>query len=260
MTSALHVLLAFVLAGAWISTATWIAERRGSRVGGLLVNLPSNLLLSLIFMAVLRGPEYAAGAAAAVPIGMGINSVFLILFIWLVPRGLAFATAVSLAFWFVAAAVTTRVPLTPLQSLVLYGLILVVTVWIAERVLKVRTPEQQKKPFSTLQFLARAAFSGGLVASAVASSLVAGSWVTGVFSTFPAVMTSSMVILTLNQGPDFARATAKILIFSSVNILVYSYIVVATYPTLGVVPGTLLAYAGAVLFVVALRPVSERLA
>jgi hypothetical protein len=64
----------------------------------------------------------------------------------------------------------------------------------------------------------------------------------------------------MGQGPDFARATGKILIFSSVNILVYSHIVQFTYPTLGVVPGTLLAYAGAVLFVVAIRPLSERLA
>jgi len=260
LSSVLHILLAFVLAGAWIATTTWIAERRGSRVGGLLVNLPSNLLLSLIFMAVLRGPGYAAGAAAAVPIGMGINSIFLTLFIWLVPRGLGKATALCLAFWFVAAAVTVRLPLTPLVSLVLYAAILGVTMWLAERVLRVRTPERKKKPFSTAQFLARAAFSGGLVASAVAISLLASPWVTGVFSTFPAVMTSSMVILTLNQGPDFARATAKVLIFSSLNILVYAYIVVAAYPTLGVVPGTLLAYAGAVLFVVALRPVTERLA
>jgi len=256
---ALQIFLAFVIAGSWISTATWIAEKKGSRVGGLLVNLPSNLLVSLIFMAVLRGPGYAAGAAAAVPIGMGINSIFLALFIWLVPRGLVPATVISLAYWFVAAWLTSRFPLTPWQSLAGYTLILVATMVFAEKILKVRTPPRREKTWSTWQFLLRALFSGGLVASVVAISLTTSSWITGIVSTFPAVMMSSMVILTLTQGSEFARATGKILIFSSVNILVYSHIVQFTYPTLGVVVGTLLAYAGAVLFVIAIRPVSERL-
>ncbi|MBU1242710.1 hypothetical protein KKD52_04260 [Myxococcota bacterium] len=259
MLTALQIFLAFVIAGSWISTATWIAEKKGSRVGGLLVNLPSNLLVSLIFMAVLRGPQYAAGAAAAVPIGMGINSIFLALFIWLVPRGLVLATGISLLYWFGAAWLTSRFPLTPWQSLAAYTLILVATMVFAEKILKVRTPPRREKTWSTWQFLLRALFSGGLVASVVAISLTTSSWITGIVSTFPAVMMSSMVILTLTQGPDFARATGKILIFSSVNILVYSHIVQFAYPTLGVVVGTLLAYAGAVLFVIAIRPVSERL-
>ncbi len=256
----LQILLAFVIAGAWIATATWIAEKKGSRVGGLLVNLPSNLLVSLIFMAVLRSPDYAADAAAAVPIGMGINSVFLALFIWLVPSGLLRATVLSLLYWFCAAALISRVVLTPVQSLVLYAAIVVVTMVFIEKILRVRTPPQRKKTWSTWQFLLRAGFSGGLVASVVAVSLTASPWITGIFSTFPAVMMSSMVILTLTQGPDFARATGKILIVSSVNILVYSHIVQFAYPALGVVAGTLLAYAGAVLFVIAIRPVMEYLA
>jgi hypothetical protein len=257
---ALQIFLAFLIAGAWIATATWVAEKKGSRVGGLLVNLPSNLLVSLIFMAVLRGPQYAAGAAAAVPIGMGINSIFLALFIWLLPRGLVLATGCSLLYWFVAAFLLSRYPLSPGESLVLYAAILVATMVFIEKILRVRTPVQRKKVWSTAQFLLRAAFSGGLVATVVAISLTASPWITGIFSTFPAVMMSSMVILTLTQGADFARATGKILIFSSVNILVYSHIVQFAYPALGVVAGTLMAYGGAVLFVIAIRPVSERLA
>jgi hypothetical protein len=194
-----QVFLAFVIAGSWIATATWIAEKKGSRVGGLLVNLPSNLLVSLIFMAALRGPDYAADAAAAVPIGMGINSIFLALFIWLVPGGLARATAVALAYWFGAAALTSRFPLTPGWSLALYAGILVATMVFTEKILRVRTPPRRKKIWSTWQFLLRAGFSGGLVASVVAVSLLASPWITGIFSTFPAVMMSSMVILTITQ-------------------------------------------------------------
>lgn len=260
MSETQHIFLSFILSGAWIATATWIAERHGSRVGGLLVNLPSNLLVSLVFMALLRGPEYAARAAAAVPVGMAVNSVYLTVFNALVARSLALALAAGLGFWLAAALFFFTVELSLLASLCFYGVVLAASFWINEKVLRITTPPPRSPRASAAGFVLRVVFSGTLVASVVTISLLAPPWITGIFSTFPAVMTSSMVILTLTQGPLFARATSKILILSSANILVYAAIVQIAYPALGIAAGTLCAYAGSVAFVVLLYPFLLRLA
>ena len=44
----IKVLISFVVAGIWIAGATLLAERFGSKIGGLITNLPSNILISLI--------------------------------------------------------------------------------------------------------------------------------------------------------------------------------------------------------------------
>ena len=260
MSTLQHIFLSFLISGGWIATATWIAERYGSRVGGLLVNLPSNLLVSLVFIALLRGPSYAAQAAMAVPVGMAINSLYLTIFNAFVTRSLWMALTVGLFFWWIAALCFFALQLSAFVSLMVYVWVLLTTFWLNEKVLHIKTPKPQPKKWSTAGFVLRIVFSGTLVASVVAVSLLATPWVTGIFSTFPAVMTSSMVILTLTQGAFFARATSKILILSSANILVYAFIVHIAYPVFGVWLGTLCAYAGSVVFVILLYPFLRRLA
>jgi hypothetical protein len=68
-----------------------------------------------------------------------------------------------------------------------------------------------------------------------------------------------MVILTVTQGVDFARAVGKIMILSSTNIIVYSVGVSLTYPTLGIVPGTVLSFGAAFMWVLLLHPVIQKL-
>jgi len=78
-------------------------------------------------------------------------------------------------------------------------------------------------------------------------------------STFPAVLLSTMVILIINQGIPFARATGKILILSSSNIIVYGIVVYFTFPALGIALGTAVSFAASLIWVLALRPVSDLL-
>ncbi|HLP47688.1 MAG TPA: DUF3147 family protein, partial [Candidatus Kapabacteria bacterium] len=102
-------------------------------------------------------------------------------------------------------------------------------------------------------------FAGSVVAGTTIISSFAGTYWVGLFSTFPAVMLSSMVILTLNQGADFARATGKIMILSSTNIIIYALGVSLTYPTMGIVFGTILSFAMAFLWVMLLHPLVQKL-
>jgi hypothetical protein len=102
------------------------------------------------------------------------------------------------------------------------------------------------------------AFAGTVVAVSVVVARFAGPYWTGLFSTFPAVMLSTLVILYVTQGRAFASATAKILTLSAPNILVFAFVASTVFPRAGLLVGTLAGYGAAALFVAGLRPLVSR--
>lgn len=256
----LHIALAFVVAGLWISLASLAGERLGSRLGGLIANLPSNILVSLLFMALTQGPGYAAKAAGSIPVGMAVDTLFLLAVVAALRWGLVPALAAGLAAWFASAALAVALPpLSPAWSIALYAAVCAASFAFADLVLKVRAVPKKAVPFKPSTILVRALFAGAIVAGAVAAAQFAPPYLTGIIAVFPAVLLSTMTILTRAQGNDFARATGKVLILSSSNIIVYGVAVALLFPAIGPWWGTLCAFAAAVAYVALLLPISRRI-
>lgn len=70
------IIISFFVAGIWISAATLLAEKFGSKIGGLIANLPSNILISLLFIAIVNNTDYVINTVPSVPIGMAIDTIF----------------------------------------------------------------------------------------------------------------------------------------------------------------------------------------
>lgn len=68
-----------------------------------------------------------------------------------------------------------------------------------------------------------------------------------------------MVILTRSQGPAFARATGKVLLLSSSNIVVYALGVALLFPWIGPWWGSLGAFIMAVAYVAGILPLARRI-
>jgi len=256
-----HIVLSFVLAGTWIAGSTLIGERLGSRKAGLIANLPSNILISLLFMALTKGSEYAAAATAGVPIGIAIDTIFLAVFIFILPAGLWKALAASLAAW-AAVAVLVLVILPPIGfgfSILVYLVVAAILFLLVNAGLGTERPEKKPVSFSWEIVAIRAFFAGSVVAGAVAIAQVAPPYMTGVLATFPAVLTSTMVILTMSQGAAFARAAGKIMILSSANIIIYAACAGILFPGIGPWLGTLAAFAASFCFVILLGRLTARM-
>ncbi|MCE1195051.1 hypothetical protein LWX53_00935 [bacterium] len=256
-----RIALSFVIAGVWIAAATLVGERLGSRKAGLIGNLPSNILISLLFMALTKGSDYAAAATAGVPMGMAIDSIFLAVLIFALGRGLAAALGLALASWAVVATLAVAVlpPLGYAASLAVFAAAALSLFLLADARLGREKVEKKPVPFSWKVMALRAFFAGTIVAGAVAIAQVAPPYMTGVLATFPAVLTTTMVILARSQGVAFARATGKILILSNVNIVVYTTCVGLLYPTVGPWLGTLLAFAASVVSIYLVGRLTQRL-
>jgi len=241
----IRIALSFVIAGVWIAAATFLGERLGSRKAGLIANMPSNILISLLFVALTRGPEYAASATAGVPMGMMIDTFFLVAFIFALRFGLWPALGAALAAWAVFAVIVLILlpPLGFLASIIVYLAVAGLLFLFTDAKLGVKKTDKKPVTFSWKIAGIRAFFAGSVVAGAVAIAQVAPAYMTGVLATFPAALTSALVILARSQGTAFTQATGKILILSSSNIIVYTSCAGILFPLIGPWLGTLISFA-----------------
>ncbi|MFZ1945926.1 MAG: hypothetical protein WAW06_00065 [bacterium] len=256
-----RVVVSFVVAGVWIGTATVIAERYGNKVGGLIGNLPSTVVVSFIFITLTQSLAYTVEAARAVPVGMAIDTVFILLFVLASRAGLAVAVAVSLAGWLslAFAAEAIGLPAWWLGAALCVGSS-VAAFLVMEKGLRLKTLGGQRVRYSAAQMVGRMVFAGAVVATSVILAHTAGPYWTGLFSTFPAVMLSTLVILYLARGRAFSAGTGKILALSAPNILVFAFVAASLYPRVGLVAGTVAGYLAAAVFILMLRSVVSRVA
>ncbi len=254
-----QLLLSVVVAGIWISAATLVSEKVGSKLGGMISNLPSTILVSLLFVGLTQTPEFATEATITVPLGMTLSTLFLFSYVALVPRGTGIALAGGLLVWLILALFssffqeTSRITWT-----IIYFCVAISTYYLAEKKLKIPSLGKTGKKYSLVQVLFRALFAGSVVGTAVFVAQTGSAFWTGLFSSFPAVMLSSMVILTLSAGPGFARALGKIMLLASTNIVIYAYFAGLFFPVMGLTWGTIFSFLIATFWVWLLRPLFNR--
>lgn len=243
---ALRLLLSFVLGGATVALFTSIAERRGSRLGGLLLSFPVKVVISLVLIALNEGVAFAAEAAVAVPAGMAVNIVFLAGTALLVRRLRPWPAIVSaLALWLLAGLFVVLVPAShPGISLAYWALAAGAALGLLSRVPGLRGDRRAKRDpggFGLAGLLARAAGAGAVVALSVVIAHYGGPVLGGLAAVFPSGWITTMVILTRKHGPDFTGATTRVMIAGSAAPAAFGLGVAFLYPVLGVLFGTLVS-------------------
>ncbi len=87
--------------------------------------------------------------------------------------------------------------------------------------------------------ISRGILSGLIVAISVLIAQLGGPILGGMFSTFPALFTSSLVITYFSQGTKFTASISKSFMISVNTLAIHSMAVRFLYPLLGIVWGTL---------------------
>ncbi|MBC8278782.1 MAG: DUF3147 family protein [FCB group bacterium] len=238
---------------------TFVTERLGSKVGGLIANLPSHMLISLVFLGIMNGADYVVEMTPGIPVGMMLNSIFTFAFVLLLRFGLLAATAGSLLIWLVTAVGAAYLFTDNMVvNIVVYVVVTLATYLALEHVFVIRAVSTAKKRYSLVQMILRAVFAGSVVVSVLLLSKLLNPLVLGIFSVFPAVMLVTMVILAINQNRQFAQATGKVLILSSSNIVVFGLGIAFTYPRMGIVWGTAVSFIAAGVWVWIISPIVQR--
>lgn len=240
-TAFLLILLSFGVGGIWIMLTTIIAQRSGSKIGGFIGGLPSTAAVSLFFIGLSQSPETAAQAATVFPLSFAFTGLFLVLFTLLGRLGFWPALTLSLSAWFgLSACAVVFHPDDFLLFIGIYIFFFAAAVYLLEFRLRLPSTGGEKLKHSLGQIMGRAVFGGLVVAFAVFMSRVGGPVFGGIFSAFPAVFISVLVISYKTRGLPFSRAMAKpLLVTGMVTIFLYAVAVKFLYPVYGLWRGTL---------------------
>ncbi len=239
----LHLILAFVVGGAWVSSATLIAERYGSALGGLVGGLPAISIVSFLFIGLNQSSETASQATVVFPLALSFTMSFLLVYAIVSKRGFPVAFLAALIVWVSLSAVTALLNLRNLFFSV--GVFLSVAI-LYFYILKVRLKLPQVGGAQLIYSLPQAAFravvGGSIIALAVLLSQLGGPEVGGIASSFPAIFSLTLFFSYRTRGMELSRALTKpLLIAASLTAFPYSLLVGYLYPVLGVGNGTAVA-------------------
>ena len=239
----LHLILAFVVGGAWVSSATLIAERYGSALGGLVGGLPAISIVSFLFIGLNQSPETASQATIVFPLALSFTMSFLLVYAIVSKLGFPVAFLSALIVWIGLSAITVLVSLRSLLFSV--GVFLSVTSFYFY-ILKVRMKLTHiggaQLSYSLPQAAFRAVVGGSIIALAVLLSQLGGPEVGGIASSFPAIFSLTLFFSYRTRGVELSRALTKpLLVSASLTAFPYSLLVGYLYPVLGVAIGTTIA-------------------
>src|SRR5713101_528617 len=96
-----HVLLAFVVGGLWVGSATFAARKFHSGIGGLIGGLPAISSVSFFFIGLNQSPDVASETTAVFPLGLAFTFLFLLVYAVLADQGFKIAISTSLVAWFI---------------------------------------------------------------------------------------------------------------------------------------------------------------
>jgi len=238
------LLLSFLVGGAYIAFTIWLSEKFGSKIGGIVIGLPSTSLVGLLFIALTQGNAAAVLAVPIMPAVAGVNSIFVALFILLHKFGWKQALAVAFVFWLAASLFLVTLPL---DSLAL-SLAIAAALYAISAGYLCRFPHRKAaaRHSSAGEFLLRAVFAGTVVASAVLLARANGPLWGGVLSNFPAAFTCTLILISRKHGEDFTASVGRTMAFASIAAVSFSVAFYFLVLPLGLFLGASLSLAASV--------------
>ena len=242
-TFVLKLLLSFLIGGSWTVFATVVVDKFGSKKGGFITGLPSTGLFGLLFIAWTQNVENAVTATNVIPITVAIQTLFVVIYIFLIKKSFLLAITTSLLTWFVLASLVFFFEFNNFNiSIVIYLLTLIISGLIIEKTFKIDSVVSGREIKYTLKILLfRGLLSGSIIAFIVFVSKIVNPTLGGIFSCFPAMFLSIILLTYFSRGAEFSAAIMKSAIFTLSSLVLYSAMVRFTYIPLGMVWGTLIS-------------------
>jgi len=237
-----QTVLPFTISALVVILITVIAEKYGTKVGGILGTLPSTIVVAFIFIVLNKDLSFASESAAVIPAELGINLVFLFMFTIFVRRSVYLAFFAAFFSWSILSFSLVYFDFKNIYlSILIFVLLLFFIFFTLERIKKVQSQVKVYVHYTPLKILFRGTLAGIIIALAVYLSNV-GTVISGIFSVFPAILTSTMIICYKEHGHAFASGMAKSMIFGLSSVAVYATGIHFLYPKIGFIYGSLIAY------------------
>jgi len=237
-----QIVLPFILSSFVVIFITVVAEKYGTKVGGILGTLPTTIIVAFYFIAINKGVDFASRSVAVVPAEIGINLWFLLIFVILTYRSLTIAMTSSFIVWFILSGILYYTNLTNIYiSFLIFFISMVATFLLLEKVKKIKSQGKVKVKYTISKILLRGVLAGLFITISVLLANI-GEVLSGIFSVFPVILTSTMVITYREHGPDFSAGIAKSMIFGCWSVMSYAIVIHFLYPIYGIAVGSIAGF------------------
>ncbi|MEN8222644.1 MAG: DUF3147 family protein [Acidobacteriota bacterium] len=238
-----RLVLTFFTGLVWIFISISIGKKSGSNLSGFIAGLPSTALLVFFFIGLNQSPEIAAEATTVFPLSYSMTGVFLIVYAKTIKWGLSTAVFSGLFCWFTGGFIISVIkPGNYLLNISIYILLLPVLYTLVKRFTGTKPVSGKNLPSSPRLIFIRSVIGGLIITTAVLLSKICGPIFGGIFSAFPAMFISTLVIAYKTYGRDFSkRMTRPLLLTGMTTIVVYSIGVRYFYQGFGLITGTFFA-------------------
>jgi hypothetical protein len=241
-----QLLLSFLVGGLWIGGMTRVSEKFGSKIGGLLVSLPSTGVVALLFIALTQNQEAMVSATTVMPSSIAAGTIFLVMFAVLYRFGWAFAYFGAIAIWF---ALNLPLVISKVENIwISLGLAVLiycvsVTYFHKHPHRKLGAVEVSKKVL-----ILRVIFAGTFIALAVFLAKLAGPAWGGLFSSYPAAFSATVILFARTHGIEFTSSVSRTMVQGNMSIVVFAVFVFLLVPHVGVALGLIFAYLASLIF------------
>jgi len=156
-----QMVLPFILSALIVILITVIAEKYGTKTGGILGTLPSTIIIAFIFIAFNKGVDFASQSVAVVPAEIGINLVFVLLFVLLAYRSIIIALIVSMGVWAILSTALYFLDITNIFfSLFIFVISLIFTFVFLEYIKKIPSTGKVKVHYTPMKIILRGVLTG----------------------------------------------------------------------------------------------------
>ena len=235
----LKLVLSFLIGGAWVTIATHLADKHGTKVGGIITGLPSTALIALFFIGWTQTPGVAVDATTIIPAIGAVNALFLVVYILLVRINFLLALGSSFLVWSGLSLFLVHVNFNNFfRATTIYVFVAFLSFFLIEKGIKVKSEPGSKLENTPLTLFFRGIFSGAIIVLAVFMGKIGGPLLGGIFAMFPAMFTGTLLITYFSHGSLFSSAMMKVALLSASSVVLYAILVRYTYIPLGLLLGT----------------------
>jgi len=233
-----------------------IAEWAGPRIAGIASGYPLGAAISLYFIGLENGNEFAARSALFTAVGLTATVAFAagyLLGIRLAGNrrrlpSLAISILAGIAAYGLTAWVLSFIPVNWVSA----PLITIMGMALAARCFR-HIPDAKIRERIQLGYtvgFVRAVFAAVVILVITTVAGVVGPRWAGLFSAFPITMLPLLVIIQFTYQPEHVRTIIKNVPRGLASLLVYAMVIATSYPGLGITWGTFLGYLAATLYLI----------
>ncbi|NDF12325.1 MAG: DUF3147 family protein [Proteobacteria bacterium] len=245
-----QILASFLVGGLFVALQSFVAERVSARTAGVVLTIPSTIGISFFFIAWTLSPGEVPTIAPTSMMGLVSSLIFTLTYVAIAELcggrrfpAIALCPIMGLGLWCVSAHYWATKHIVNLP----FALLTLSTAATAAHLILNRTRHVRinavKMRYSTGQKIARAIFSGAVIACSVWLAKAFGPFWGGVLAAFPASNLSALLILHWYHDSRFVVTICRAMPLGYSSQIVFILTSSLSFPTFGSVGGCAVAYA-----------------